>query len=100
METEKAAAEAAAGVIPCYPGARDTTHTMEISPLRFAPVEMTQLGLPVSKDFSAFSFRMAPDHYFFFSLGFTPRMVADGTEACFMKALGLIPTMCLNCLEK
>ncbi len=38
--------------------------------------------------------------YFFFSLGRTPRMVADGTDACFMKALGLMPTMCLNCLEK
>ena len=38
--------------------------------------------------------------YFFFTFGVTPRMVALGTEACFMKALGLMPTMCLNCLEK
>ena len=38
--------------------------------------------------------------YFFFTFGVTPRMVALGTEACFIKALGLIPTMCLNCLEK
>lgn len=37
--------------------------------------------------------------YFFF-FGATPRIVALGTEACFMKADGLIPTMCLNCFEK
>ena len=32
--------------------------------------------------------------------GATPRIVAAGTDACFMKALGLMPTMCLNYLEK
>ena len=30
----------------------------------------------------------------------TERVVAVGTEACFIKALGLMPTMCMNCLEK
>ncbi len=29
-----------------------------------------------------------------------PRMVASGLVACFMNALGLMPTMFLNCLEK
>ena len=35
-------------------------------------------------------------HYFFFTFGVTPRMVALGTEACVRKALGLMPTQCLN----
>ena len=41
---------------------------------------------------------LKPD-YFFFSF-VTPRIVAEGTDACFIKALGLMPTICLNCLEK
>ncbi len=32
--------------------------------------------------------------------GRMPRIVAEGSDACFMKALGLMPTICLNCLEK
>ena len=43
---------------------------------------------------------MAYPFFVFDFLGATPRMVAAGTDACFMKALGLMPTMCLNCLEK
>ena len=63
-----------------------------------APVDMTPRCVIPNECEESPSERVAI--YFFFSLGRTPRMVADGTDACFMKALGLMPTMCLNCLEK
>ena len=46
--------------------------------------------------------RLPRRRYFFAArfFGATPRIVALGTEACFIKALGEIPTICLNCFEK
>ena len=68
-----------------------------------APVEL-KTGLKVYRimHYSLFIIhsKTKKKSYFFFVFAVTPRIVADGTDACFMKALGLMPTMCLNCLEK